>query len=121
MMFEVVALSAISSGSALAVHTEPGGSAASTDVGVIEEVVVTARRKEENMQSVPLAVTALNAEQFARTLATRTEDLRFSVPSLMIAPSNFGTSVPAFTIRGQRQLESLVTQDTSVGLYLNEV
>ena len=62
---------------------------------MIEEVVVTARRKEENIQSVPLAVTAMSAEQFQRALITKTEDLRFSAPSLSITPSPFGSSVPA--------------------------
>ena len=36
---------------------------ATADAGTLQEVVVTARRRPEDLQNVPIAVTALNAEQ----------------------------------------------------------
>jgi iron complex outermembrane receptor protein len=40
---------------------------------------------------------------------------------LQISPSPFGNSVPGYTIRGQRQLEALATQDPSVVTYFADV
>ena len=64
---------------------EPAGTAD------IQEVLVTARRKEERAQSVPLSITAISGEQFQRSLMTKVEDLRFNAPSLAITPSPFGS------------------------------
>jgi iron complex outermembrane receptor protein len=83
----------------------------------LEEVVVTARRREEQIQDVPIAITALSGAALEKGGLTSTEDLRFVAPSLQISPSPFGSSVPGYTLRGQRQLESIATQDPSVMIY----
>lgn len=87
----------------------------------IGDIIVTARRRAESIQSVPVAITALNAEQLRERGVVRLEDVRYQSPSLLIQPSPYGTSVPAFQIRGQRQQESLITQDPSVGVYIDDV
>lgn len=83
----------------------------------IDEVVVTARRREEQIQDVPIAITALSGEAMEKAGIKTTEDLRFVAPSLQISPSPFGNAVPGYTLRGQRQLESIATQDPSVVIY----
>ena len=85
------------------------------------DIVVTARRREERLQDVPVAVTAIGEKLLDQRAIKTTEDLRYSVPSLQVAPSPFGTVVPGYTIRGQRQLEQLITQDPSVGVYFADV
>ena len=45
------------------------------------------------------------------------EELRMLSPSLQVSASPFGSSVPGYTLRGQRQLEALATQDPSVVVY----
>ena len=87
----------------------------------LEEVTVTARRREESIQSVPVSITSITGEALQQAAIQRVEDLRFVAPSLQISPSPFGNSVPGYTIRGQRQLESLATQDPSVVVYFAEV
>src|SRR5690349_10914492 len=47
----------------------------------IEEVVVTARRREENLQLVPISVTAISGEQLARQGIISTWDLANHIPS----------------------------------------
>ena len=86
-----------------------------------DDIVVTARRREERLQDVPVAVTAISAKAIDQRGIKTTEDLRYSVPSLQVAPSPFGSVVPGYTIRGQRQLEQLITQDPSVGVYFADV
>jgi len=87
----------------------------------IGEVIVTARRREERQQDVPVAITALSGEQLEERGVTKLEDLRFQAAAFQIQPSPYGDAVPAFQVRGQRQQEALITQDPSVGTYVDEV
>ncbi|MGH8516238.1 MAG: hypothetical protein ACREUE_02145, partial [Panacagrimonas sp.] len=50
----------------------------------IEEVVVTARRTAENLQDVPVAISALSAEDLIREQINSPQDLQGRVPSLLI-------------------------------------
>lgn len=85
------------------------------------DIIVTARRVEERLQDVPVAVTALTSAALEQQGVRAPEDLRYHVPALQITPSPFGASVPGYTIRGQRQYEQLLTQDPSVGVYFADV
>src|SRR5262245_24874924 len=89
---------------------------AKSDAG-LDEVVVTARRREESMQSVPVAITALSGEALREQQVQTLEDVRFHAPSFQVSPSPFGSAVPGISIRGQRQLEALITLDPAVGVY----
>jgi iron complex outermembrane receptor protein len=105
---------------------DPKGATASepataSQPGAMDDIVVTARRREERLQDVPVAVTAISAKGLEQRAIISTEDLRYAVPSLQVSPSTFGAAVPGYTIRGQRQLESLLTQDPSVGIYFADV
>ncbi len=65
------------------------------------EIIVTAQRKSENLQDVPLSVTAVGGEKLA-VLGSGGQDVRFlsaRVPSLIIE-SSFGRTFPRFYIRG---------------------
>src|SRR5688572_15493063 len=64
---------------------QPGDSAARL-MGV-EEIVVTARRREESLQDVPIAVTAVSAEQLQLRGAPDFTDLQRSTPSLTLQVS----------------------------------
>ncbi len=88
---------------------------------VLEEVTVTARRREESNQRVPVAITSVSGEALENAAIQRVEELRFVAPSLQISPTPFGNAVPGYTVRGQRQLEALATQDPSVVMYFAEV
>jgi iron complex outermembrane recepter protein len=96
-------------------------STATVGASALEEVVVTARRREENSQHVPIAITVLSGEDLYKNSVTDMEKLRFQAPSLQVSPTPFGASVPGYTLRGQRQLESLATQDPSIVVYFADM
>src|SRR3546814_428821 len=85
------------------------------------DIIVTARRRDEKIQDVPIAISAVSGEAMANRNITTVEQVRFLVPSLVVSSSPFGPSVPGYTIRGQRQLEQIISQDTSVGIYVADV
>jgi len=86
----------------------------------LEEVVVTARRKEERQQDVPLAITTLSADFLRENAVVGLHDLNGQVPGLNI--DNFNS--PVYTnvgIRGQRSDNIAPGQDPAVGYYFSEV
>lgn len=93
----------------------------SAEASSVVDIVVTARRRDERLLDVPVAVTALSAKLLDQQAVHNTEDLRYAVPSLQVSPTPFGAAVPGYTIRGQRQLETIITQDPSVGIYFADV
>jgi iron complex outermembrane receptor protein len=87
----------------------------------LEEMVVTARKREEEIQSVPVAISAFNGEELRENSVHQVEDLRFIAPALQINPSPWGNAVPAVSIRGQRPVEVIITLDPSVAIYFDDV
>jgi iron complex outermembrane recepter protein len=74
--------------------------AAPDDQG-LGEIVVTAQRREENLQKVPISITAVKGDKLD-ALAAGGQDVRFlsgRVPSLLVE-SSFGRTFPRFYIRG---------------------
>ncbi|MBL8201576.1 MAG: TonB-dependent receptor [Chromatiales bacterium] len=65
----------------------------------VEEVIVTTRKREENLQEVPIAVTALGAEQIERQGITNLGDIAQLVPSVQFDTA-FGPQDTRVTIRG---------------------
>lgn len=68
---------------------------------VLEEVVVTARRTQENIQDVPLSITALSASDLDRESITTAQDLMGKVASLVIGPNSSMRNAESPNIRGQ--------------------
>ena len=64
----------------------------------IEEVVVTAQKKSEDIQTVPIAVTAFTAQDLAAHQIVQFKDLQFSEPSITYTKTNFTST--NFQIRG---------------------
>jgi iron complex outermembrane receptor protein len=67
----------------------------------LDEIVVTAQRREENLQDVPISVTAVGGEKLD-VISSAGADIRFlsaRVPSLVVE-SSFGRTFPRFYIRG---------------------
>jgi iron complex outermembrane receptor protein len=87
----------------------------------LEEVTVTAQRREESLQTAPVAVTAISAEMLERRQLSSTTQIVFNVPNLT-GNNNVGQSTATtFFLRGVGTTENLGTADTSVGLYLDDV
>ncbi len=87
----------------------------------LEEVVVTARRRAENLQDVPIAVTALSGEDLILKGAADITDLAQSVPSVTLEASRATTNTLTAFIRGVGQQDPVAGFEQGVGLYLDDV
>lgn len=87
----------------------------------LEEVVVTARRRSENLQDVPIAVTAISGLELSLRGAADITELAQSIPSVTLEPSRAtNTTLTAF-IRGVGQQDPLAGFEQGVALYLDDV
>jgi iron complex outermembrane receptor protein len=87
----------------------------------IEEITVTSQRREEKLQTVPLAVTAFSPETLQTHQINDTLDLAQFVPN-MVAHNNTGLgSANTYYIRGLGNTESIATFDPPVGTYVDDV
>lgn len=80
----------------------PAAQSQAEDIG-IADIVVTANRREESGQSVPVAITALSAEGLRQQGITSSQDLMGKVPSVVVGPNSTQRSAEAVAIRGQGQ------------------
>jgi len=104
----------------------PAAAAAETatpaDTNDSNDIVVTARRRAENLLSVPVAISAVNTEGLERANILTPQDLGRVVPGLTTGSgSTRGFSQLIFTIRGQRNGEPAIAADQSIGVYFAEV
>jgi iron complex outermembrane receptor protein len=75
----------------------PQGASASNQV---EEITVSARRRDETVQETPLAVTALSPTQLESTASMTLKDLQGAAPNLLITDQNSGAGAANLSIRG---------------------
>jgi len=122
---------AIASAVALLVHAAPAAVVAPDDAGgaeadsrPIEEIVVTARRRAENLQQVPISVTALSGTELAARQVDAMDQLGAVVPNLQFdkaAPSSGSSSVGQIFIRGIGQSDYTPVTDPGVALYVDGI
>ena len=84
-------------------------------------VVVTARKREETLQEVPVAVTAFTPETLDKLNVKDLGDLDAQVPNLTIYAARGSTSTVTAYIRGVGQADPLWGVDPGVGIYLDDV
>jgi len=103
---------------AAAVATTSGTAHAQAQV---EEVVVTARKREESLQDVPVAVTALSGGELANKGVQSPRELATTVPGLAVGLSAASATAVVFSIRGQTASDVLLTIDQAVGVYVDGI
>jgi iron complex outermembrane receptor protein len=74
-----------------------------TDPMQLEEVIVTARRRDESLQQVPIAITAIDRDTLERQGVNTLTDLQQLVPSAYVTGYAHGSSQQFFSIRGQSE------------------
>lgn len=95
--------------------------AAEASSDVIEEVIVTARRRNESLQDVPIAITAFTGEQLDRIGADTLIAVGQSSPNVTLEVSRgTNTTITAF-IRGVGQQDPVAGFEAGVGLYIDDV
>jgi len=98
-----------------------GAHAASGEAGGLEEVVVTAQKKAERLQDVPVPVTVLNGDDLARDNITRMQDYFASVPGLsLLGGGPYGNGGPSVTIRGLSSSGFPGAQTPTVGYVIDD-
>jgi iron complex outermembrane receptor protein len=91
---------------------------------MLEEIIVTARRVEENLQDTPIAITVLTAAELEQRQIFSTEDLDQVTPNLQftndtaLAGNNSSSTI---FIRGIGQTDPTSSVDPGVGLYIDDV
>lgn len=88
------------------------------DAGRVEEIVVTAQHRGENLQAVPIAITALTGETLSRSAIRGTEDLTLVTPGLIV-----GRQLQAVqpNIRGVGVQDASPGNEGTVALYVDDV
>ncbi len=91
------------------------------DASPIEEVIVTAQRREQALQEVPMAISAFTGADLEALQADNLDALQGAVPNLnLVQGRGSNSSVNAF-IRGVGQPDALQSFDPAVGVYLDDV
>ena len=88
--------------------------------GLLEEIIVTAQKREEKLSDVPVAVTVLGAEQIEASYANNIEGLQAMVPSVSFRKGNT-TRNSALTIRGIGTISFSVAAEPSVSTVVDNV
>lgn len=88
---------------------------------VIPEITVTARKRDESLQDVPIAVTALNDALIEEQQLQTLDDLRGNVPNIVIEPVSGQALVGAVYIRGIGSQELEQSVDPAVGVVIDGV
>ena len=84
-----------------------------------DEIIVTAQRRDERAQDVPIAITAFSPERLQQQNITQAQNLQATVPSLVVGTNGVpAREAQSFTIRGQG---ATFQASPGVVVYLNEV
>jgi iron complex outermembrane recepter protein len=86
-----------------------------------DAIIVTARRVNEKLQDVPVAVTVVQGGALTQLGVTTAVDLRTVVPSLNVTNAAGRPTTPLYSMRGQRGSDVHITQDAPIAAYLDEV
>ncbi|MEZ5532743.1 MAG: TonB-dependent receptor [Steroidobacteraceae bacterium] len=86
--------------------------------GTIQEVVVTAQKREESLQDTPIAISAFSADTLTNRGITDFDGVAKATPSISFAPYPSSSNTLILFIRGQGVADSgQITLDSAVGLY----
>ncbi len=105
---------------AAAIATAVSCGSLSAQAQVLEEVIVTAQKREQSLQDVPIAVTAFTNEMLQRTGVRDMFELANNDPALIVSKTQTSTT-SNFSIRGVFTSGQNFGLESSVGLYVDGV
>jgi len=94
--------------------------ASDAQVGVGSEIVVTANRREESIQKVPISISAVSGNALADSKVANVNDLGQVIPSIQIR-NQFGGASPQTFIRGVGNASFVTTSVSPVGFYVDGI
>lgn len=86
----------------------------------VEEIVVTAQKRIEKLQDVPVSVSAISGKQLEEQHLSKVDDIVAFVPSLHVTSPD-GEGTPIFALRGVSMSDYSLNQDGPVATYFDEV
>ncbi len=87
----------------------------------LEEVIVTAQKRLQSLQDVPVAVTALGQEALEVNRVLSVNDLNGLAPNFGVRPAVGGVNIPAFNMRGITSYGLVAGSDKQISVYLDGV
>ncbi|CAA0087577.1 Pesticin receptor [Zhongshania aliphaticivorans] len=87
----------------------------------LEEVLVTAEKREQTLQETPISILAFSAEKLARFGVTDLGDVSGLAPNVEITPFPVSRSSLVVFMRGVGNNDSQSTQDPAVGIYIDGI
>ena len=94
---------------------------AEEESSIFDEVVVTARKREETAQSVPIPITALGGDLMEARNVTEIADITKLTPNLSFSAQGINSTVTNVFLRGIGQSNWSETQDPKIGIYIDGV
>jgi iron complex outermembrane receptor protein len=94
---------------------------ADSSEGGLAEIIVTAQKREQSVQDVPIAVSAVTQDTIEANRIMTVNDLSSFAPGVTVRPSSGGIQTPAFTIRGQTSYGVVAGSDKQISIYLDGV
>lgn len=92
---------------------------AATEAPALEEVVVTAQKREQSLQDVPLSISVVSARQIEQNHIRDFADVAVLTPGFVSAPNYIG--IRNSSIRGVSNNAFGFSEDSSIGVYVNGV
>ncbi len=87
----------------------------------LEEIIVTAQKREQSLQDVPIAVTAITADSLQTNRVTSVSDLSGLAPGVIVRTAAGGSQLPSFSIRGAISYGVVPGSDKQVSIYIDGV
>jgi len=117
-LFSAISAS-LAAGIPVAAHAQTGSDAsAESSAGSLEEVIVTARKREENIQDIPQSIQAFSQMEIDRSGIKNLQDVAKFVPSMTVASSSVGLNKIVF--RGLADSVRPYIADSPAAIYLDE-
>ena len=113
----------------MVIRAEEAGAASEAEEGIdksdvgratqLEEVIVTAERRQASIQEIPMSVTAITADTISAMGYRTSQDLQNIVPGLSIRSPQIGQN--NFVIRGIGEANDDVSSDSGVGVFVDDI
>jgi iron complex outermembrane receptor protein len=102
----------------------PAGSAPTTtaDTGGLQEVTVTAQRREQSLQDTPVTITAITPQDIQNRAIYSTQDVQVMAPALKLSNNVTTPTNLSLGYRGSTQQDaSLIVAESPIGIYVDDI
>jgi iron complex outermembrane receptor protein len=107
--------------SAASLTVAPAWAAEDNASPMLEEIVVTAQKRAQSLQDVPISLVAMGRDELEIKGIDSLTDIGPNIPNFYVSPFNVDPTAVRLFVRGIGQNDVQITQDPSVALYLDGV